>query len=219
MTRAYNFCPGFGARGEDTSTHFYDECDFCGRFFARCCASKLPHRVCHDHPLVFVDGSCSRNGQFDARAGIGCAMGNSNEDQVSILVTYAMDACLPRTSQRAELLAALHGLRMVVGSSIHDHPRAPLRGARAEHSEYVIVADSEYVVKGITEWVPVWKANSWRTKQGNAPKNLDLFKQLDAAISEYETKGFKIKFLHVRRKLNCLADGLAARAAAMPIAI
>ncbi|KAJ6508233.1 ribonuclease H-like domain-containing protein [Mycena sanguinolenta] len=211
MSRAHKFCPGFDARGEDTSTHVYDECDYCGRFFARCCESKLPYRVCHDHPLVFVDGSCPRNGQIGAHAGIGCAIGNAEKDQLSVPVTYTMDPRLPRTSQRAELLAALYGLVMVVSSSIHDnpHPRAPLRGARVEHSEYVIVADSEYVVKGITEWVPVWK--------DNVPKNLDLFKRLDAAVVEYEKQGLKIKFLHVKRELNVLADGLAARATASPI--
>ncbi|KAF8215088.1 ribonuclease H-like domain-containing protein [Mycena galopus ATCC 62051] len=218
MSRSFRLCLGFEARGEDTTTHFYDFCDYDWRFYARCCHNDPPDSVCHDHPLVFVDGSCPQNGKLDARAGIGCAIGKSEEDQVSIAVTDAMDSRLPRTSQRAELLAALYGLDMLIDTAVNDHSasRAPECAHLAR--EYVVVADSEYVVKGITEWVPEWKRNNWKNRQGDIPKNLDLFQRLDNNVSYYERQGFKIQFFHVRRELNTLADELAKRATAIPTA-
>ncbi|KAF8215104.1 ribonuclease H-like domain-containing protein [Mycena galopus ATCC 62051] len=199
-------------RGEDTTSHVHDHCDACWCFFARCCQSIRPDNVCHLHPLIFVDGACTRNGQPDARAGIGCAMGYAPEDQVSIPITDAMDPGARRTSQRAELLAALCGLDMLVGATWSAHADSPPFECPHHLLEYVIITDSEYVVKGITEWVPEWKANHWKNRQGHSPKNVDLFQRLDAVVAEYEGQGLKIRFLHVGRELNSLADDLAKRA-------
>ncbi|KAJ6508228.1 ribonuclease H-like domain-containing protein [Mycena sanguinolenta] len=213
MSRLFSFCPGFKARGEDTTARVHDECHDCSCFYARCCQSVS--NVCHSHPLVFVDGACTRNGQPDARAGIGCAIGKDPEDQASITVTDAIDPGARQTSQRAELLAALHGVQMVVHADLKEHPESdsPLDCPHRQ-LEYIVAADSEYVVKGITERVPEWKANRWKNKQGKSPKNIDLFQRLDSTVAEYEEQGFKIRFLHVRRELNYIADELATRAIA-----
>ncbi|KAJ7160190.1 ribonuclease H-like domain-containing protein [Mycena filopes] len=211
--RLFAFCP--------TICNEYDlasriaSCDYCSRFFAQCCEhppglgpGSAP--VCHHRAVVYVDGACARNGQPGARSGIGCAM----------------DPGAVRTSQRAELLAALQGLEFVLGlkPKYHVGSRAHLSSSDTRR-EYVIVADSEYVVKGITEWVPQWKAcapstklseNHWRTRQGRVPGNGDLFLRLDGAVlsisGTYERQGVKIQFLHVPRDLNSLADALAKEA-------
>jgi ribonuclease HI len=43
--------------------------------------------------------------------------------------------------------------------------------------------DSEYVRKGITEWLSGWKARGWRTASKQDVKNVDLWKRLDAVVS------------------------------------
>lgn len=43
--------------------------------------------------------------------------------------------------------------------------------------------DSEYVRKGITEWIHGWKARGWRTAAKAPVKNVDLWQQLDALVS------------------------------------
>ena len=43
--------------------------------------------------------------------------------------------------------------------------------------------DSEYVRKGITEWISGWKARGWRTAAKQPVKNVDLWQQLDALVS------------------------------------
>lgn len=44
--------------------------------------------------------------------------------------------------------------------------------------------DSQYVLKGITEWVKGWKAKGWKTAAKQDVKNVDLWKQLDALVAQ-----------------------------------
>ena len=46
--------------------------------------------------------------------------------------------------------------------------------------------DSEYVRKGITEWLSGWKARGWRTASKQAVKNEDLWRVLDDALANSE---------------------------------
>ncbi|KAG8527406.1 uncharacterized protein KY384_007558 [Bacidia gigantensis] len=79
---------------------------------------------------------------------------------------------------------------------------------------WIIATDSEYVVKGITEWLPTWKNDKLRSKQNEKPANLDLLLRLDAAITAEETRqDLKIGFWHVPREYNTMADKLAKEAA------
>ena len=43
--------------------------------------------------------------------------------------------------------------------------------------------DSQYVLKGMTEWLPGWKAKGWRTAGKQPVKNVDLWQQLDALVN------------------------------------
>ncbi|KIJ59768.1 hypothetical protein HYDPIDRAFT_43798 [Hydnomerulius pinastri MD-312] len=80
-------------------------------------------------------------------------------------------------------------------------------------SHWIIVSDSEYLVLGMTEWLPAWKENGWRASRGR-PKNLDLFQKLDAEIELLERlHDVKVGFLHVGREHNQDADVLAGQAA------
>ena len=46
--------------------------------------------------------------------------------------------------------------------------------------------DSQYVLKGITEWLPGWKAKGWRTASKQPVKNQELWQRLDALIASSE---------------------------------
>ena len=72
-------------------------------------------------------------------------LASSKEDCWNITVDDTVDPGAARTNQRAELLAAIAGLNKLKESYEED------RG------EYIVVTDSEYVVKGITEWFPTWR--------------------------------------------------------------
>lgn len=98
------------------------------------------------------------------------------------------------TNNRMELQAALEGLAVVDA------------GQRVE-----IVTDSEYLRRGITEWLAGWRARGWRTAAGGEVQNRDLWERLDAAIGPREVRWRWTKG-HAGDRWNERADRLAAAA-------
>ncbi len=99
------------------------------------------------------------------------------------------------TNNRMELRAAVEGLR-----------------ALKELCEVEITTDSEYLRKGITEWIHGWKARGWKTADKKPVKNQDLWQELDAQNARHRanwtwTKG------HAGHPDNNRADELASAAA------
>ena len=72
--------------------------------------------------------------------------------------------------------------------------------------------DSQYVLKGMTEWMAGWKARGWKTATKKAVKNVDLWQRLDQLVN---TAGHKIDWRWVRGHTgnpgNEQADALANR--------
>jgi ribonuclease HI len=98
------------------------------------------------------------------------------------------------TNNRMELLAAIQALEALKGPS-----------------RVRLVTDSEYLRRGISEWLPAWKARGWRTADKKPVKNQDLWQRLEAAASRHEilwdwTRG------HVGDPLNERVDRLARQA-------
>lgn len=75
--------------------------------------------------------------------------------------------------------------------------------------------DSQYVLKGMTEWLPGWKAKGWRTASKQPVKNVDLWQRLDALVNG---AGHQIEWRWVRGHNgdpgNERADELANRGVA-----
>jgi ribonuclease HI len=68
--------------------------------------------------------------------------------------------------------------------------------------------DSEYLRKGITEWIGKWKANGWRTASRDPVKNADLWQALDEARQRHKVSWHWIKG-HAGEVENERADELA----------
>jgi ribonuclease HI len=73
------------------------------------------------------------------------------------------------TNNRMELTACIEGLAAI---------RKP--------SRVVVTTDSQYVVRGIKEWLPRWRARGWRTAGGDAVQNRDLWEALVAAAAPHQ---------------------------------
>ncbi|KAI4527153.1 ribonuclease H-like protein [Schizophyllum commune Loenen D] len=192
---------------------FIQVCDNCLQYSARCCQHEHTGKACHHFRLIFTDGACAGNGKDGAAAGIGVVLGKIGRgiDSFAYAVTEQMDPGQRRTSQRAELLAALAGVRRSMHADVHDYDDYN----DAVPKERIIVTDSEYVVRGITEWLPQWKRNGWRTSLGSTPANMDLFLQLEREMEDLEVdNNVKFGFWHVPRHLNQEADKLAKIGAA-----
>jgi ribonuclease HI len=70
------------------------------------------------------------------------------------------------TNNRMELTAAIEALNALQpGASV------------------IMIGDSQYVLKGMTEWLPGWKARGWRTAQRKPVLNAELWRALEAAVA------------------------------------
>ena len=73
------------------------------------------------------------------------------------------------------------------------------------------ISDSQYLSKGMTEWMPTWKAKGWKRK-GGAIKNIDLWRELDHELGRHHLRAAWIRG-HAGHPENEYADFLATRAA------
>ena len=73
---------------------------------------------------------------------------------------------LGTTNNRMELTAVIEGL-----------------AALKRPCKVTLYVDSQYVLKGMTEWLAGWKAKGWKTAAKQPVKNVDLWQQLDALVS------------------------------------
>ena len=80
-------------------------------------------------------------------------------------------------------------------------------------SEVHLHTDSEYLRKGITQWLAGWKRNGWRTQGRQPVKNDDLWRRLDAAAARHRVQWFWVKG-HAGHPGNERADQLAGQGAA-----
>jgi ribonuclease HI len=98
------------------------------------------------------------------------------------------------TNNRMELMAAIRGLE-----------------ALTRASRVSLTTDSQYLKKGICEWLPRWKARGWRTAGRTAVKNVDLWRRLEEAAARHDVRWHWVRG-HQGHAGNEQADALANRA-------
>lgn len=108
------------------------------------------------------------------------------------LIEEIFDGERNSTNNRMEMKAAIYALQNVpIGSNI------------------VLYSDSQYLIKGITNWIKKWKKNNWKTGKDEV-KNIDLWKRLDVLNSKNSISWKWVKG-HNGNKYNEKADKLASR--------
>ena len=80
------------------------------------------------------------------------------------------------TNNRMELMAAIEGLR-----------------ALTRRCDVDLYTDSQYVRKGITEWMAGWKKNGWKTAARKPVKNEDLWRALDEQVARHNVNWHWVK--------------------------
>lgn len=103
------------------------------------------------------------------------------------------------TNNRMELTAVIEGLRSLK------------RACKVR-----VHTDSQYVQKGISEWLANWRRRGWRTSEGKPVKNQDLWQALDAEAGSHEVEWHWVKG-HAGHPENERADALANRGASQVI--
>jgi len=79
-------------------------------------------------------------------------------------------------------------------------------------SRVAVHTDSQYVQKGISEWMRAWKARGWKTADRKPVKNEDLWRELDAVASAHQVRWHWVRG-HAGHPENERADALANRGA------
>ncbi len=100
------------------------------------------------------------------------------------------------TNNRMELTAVIEALR-----------------ALKRPCKVQVWTDSQYVQKGISEWIRGWKARGWKTAEKKPVKNADLWQALDAAAAEHDVSWHWVRG-HNGHPGNERADALANRGVA-----
>ena len=77
-------------------------------------------------------------------------------------------------------------------------------------SQVAVHTDSQYVQKGISEWLPAWKARGWKTADRKPVKNDDLWRELDVLAARHKVRWHWVKG-HAGHPENERADALANR--------
>ncbi len=77
-----------------------------------------------------------------------------------------------------------------------------------------MIGDSEYVQKGMTEWMQAWKAKGWRNSKGKPVLNLELWQTLEAAAAQHAEVRWTWTRGHNGHVLNERADQIASEEAA-----
>lgn len=133
---------------------------------------------------IFTDGACSGN---PGPGGWGAVLRWGNHERE----LYGGEALT--TNNRMEMTAAIEALSAL---------KRPVTA--------IITTDSQYLRKGITEWLPAWKARGWKTADRKPVKNVDLWQRLEEAMAPHRVEWHWVKG-HNGHPENERADALARR--------
>lgn len=134
---------------------------------------------------IYTDGGCDPNPGF---GGWGAVLKHGNRSK------EIEGACASTTNNRMELLAVISALRIL------KHP-----------CKVQLYTDSQYVRRGITTWLMSWQTNGWRTRDGEAVENQDLWRDLAQEVDRHRVQWYWVKG-HAGNPLNERADQLAREA-------
>jgi ribonuclease HI len=131
---------------------------------------------------LYTDGACSGN---PGPGGWGCILRYKGTEKELCGGEPAT------TNNRMEMMAVIQGLSALKRACI-----------------VAVYTDSQYVQKGITEWIWGWKKRNWKTADNKPVKNADLWQQLDALAKTHKISWHWVKG-HAGHVENERADALA----------
>lgn len=133
---------------------------------------------------IFTDGACKGN---PGPGGWGALLRFGTEEK------ELFGGEPETTNNRMELLAVIEAL-----------------SALKRPCDVILHTDSQYVQKGITEWIHSWKNRAWKTADKKPVKNADLWRRLDAVSAQHKVDWRWVKG-HAGHDGNERADELANR--------
>ncbi|GIU31823.1 ribonuclease HI [Shewanella sp. MBTL60-007] len=138
---------------------------------------------------IYSDGSCLGNGKSANAGGYGVVM-LYGKHKLELSEGY-----LNTTNNRMEMLGAIAGLEML---------KVPCK--------VELYTDSQYVIKGMNEWIKGWKAKGWMNSQRQPVKNRQYWERLDSVCQRHQVNWHWVKG-HSGHPENERCDLLAKTAA------
>ncbi|NQD38743.1 ribonuclease HI [Permianibacter sp. IMCC34836] len=143
------------------------------------------------HVEIFTDGACKGN---PGPGGWGALLRYGKHEK------SLCGGELLTTNNRMEMLAAIEALR-----------------ALKKHCDVKVTTDSEYLRRGVTEWMAGWQRNGWRTSDKKPVKNQDLWQLLAEEIKRHQIAWHWVRG-HQGHAENEHADQLANRGVELVLA-
>jgi ribonuclease HI len=112
------------------------------------------------HIVIYTDGACKGN---PGPGGWGAVLRSGNHEK------HIHGGEKLTTNNRMEISAVIFALR-----------------ALKQRSSVELWTDSQYVQKGVTEWLEGWKKRGWKTASKDPVKNADLWQRLEAAAAPHD---------------------------------
>ncbi|NOY66110.1 MAG: ribonuclease HI [Gammaproteobacteria bacterium] len=137
------------------------------------------------HVEIFTDGACRGN---PGPGGWGALLRYNGTEKT----LYGAER--ETTNNRMELMAAIVALETLT-----------------RECDVTLTTDSQYVKKGMTEWIDGWKKRNWKTAARKPVKNVDLWQRLDQAVQQHKIKWEWVRG-HTGHVENERADQLANQA-------
>jgi ribonuclease HI len=134
------------------------------------------------HIVIYTDGACKGN---PGPGGWGAVLRSGSHEK------HIHGGEKLTTNNRMEISAVIFALRSL-----------------KQRSTVELWTDSQYVQKGVTEWLEGWKKRGWRTASKDPVKNADLWQELDALLPDHEISWHWVRG-HNGHPGNELADQLA----------
>lgn len=138
-----------------------------------------------EHVEIYTDGACKGN---PGKGGWGALLTYKG------VVKELYGGEMQTTNNRMELTAVIRALEALKRPGLQIH----------------VYSDSRYVLSGIEEWLPAWKARSWKTSSRKPVLNQDLWQQLDQLNQQHQVVWHWVKG-HSGNAGNEKADELANR--------
>ena len=136
---------------------------------------------------AYTDGACSGNPGVGGWGAVLLAEKNNKIIKRKEISGGVVDT----TNNQMELIAAIETLK-----------------ALKKYTAICIITDSNYVKKGITEWLPSWKKNNWKTSSKKEVKNRKLWEELEELVNRNKVDWLWVKG-HAGNIENERADFLA----------
>jgi ribonuclease HI len=153
---------------------------------------------------IYTDGGCSGNpgpgGWAYVIVGGPDILGGKTKEPAAKIVAEKWGAEPNTTNNRMELSAVIAALEVLPSLALSPE-------------KITVYTDSQYVQKGITQWIQSWKRNNWRTSDKKPVKNRELWQRLDELTGRFPLAWVWVKG-HAGNELNERCDRMAQTAIA-----